>query len=445
MKCATRLAHLVLLLVCASGMLAAEQAAGQDRIAAAEGFVDLLVKEDFAGAFGTFDAQMQSAIPEARLRDVWTGINTKAGRFQRRVRSKALQMGAYDVVLVTCQFEKTPLDVKVVFNAGGKVSGLFFAPTAPEPAAEPPSPAYVKEGSFQERDVTVGSGDWILPGTLSVPVGEGPFPAVVLVHGSGPQDRDETIGPNKPFRDLAWGLSSNGIAVLRYEKRTKQQGAKMAGLTSLTVKEETVDDAVAAVQLLRTIPTVDAKGIFVLGHSLGGMLIPRIGGRDPAIAGLIVLAGTTRPLEDVLVEQVEYIDSLGTPSEAASKQLEDLKAQSARIKTLDPSKAEPAEPIMGVPVAYWLDLRGYRPAEAARQLKIPMLILQGERDYQVTPTDFKNWKDALADRPDVVCKTYADLNHLFMAGQGKATPAEYDRPGHVAATVVEDIAAWIKR
>ncbi len=147
-----------------------------------------------------------------------------------------------------------------------------------------------------------------------MPVGQGLFPAVVLVHGSGPQDRDETIGPNKPFRDLAWGLATYGIAVLRYEKRTRVYGQKLQQdkklLTSFTVYEETVDDAVSAVALLSQTPGIRPDRIFVLGHSQGGMTIPRVAQKDKQAAGFIIMAGLTRPLEDAILKQNRYLLSI---------------------------------------------------------------------------------------------------------------------------------------
>lgn len=160
----------------------------------------------------------------------------------------------------------------------------------------------------------------------------------MLVHGSGPNDRDETLGPNKPFRDLTRGLAFKGIAVLRYDKRTKVHGARMAKGTNMTVKEETIDDALAAVNVLRGSSSVDRNRIFVLSHSLGGMLIPRIGQADSKIAGLIVFAGATRPLEDTLLEQVTYIASLkGTLTAEDKKELEKLKAEVATTRSRRPT------------------------------------------------------------------------------------------------------------
>ena len=301
-----------------------------------------------------------------------------------------------------------------------------------------------KRDAFQEIEVKVGEGEWALPATLSLPKGDGPFPAVVLVHGSGPHDRDETIGPNRPFRDLAWGLASRGIAVLRYEKRTKEHGTKLAKKKDITVKEETIDDALAAVKLLRKTPRIDPKKVFVLGHSLGAMLAPRIGELDSAIAGLILLAGPTRPLEDLILEQFSYLASL---NEVPLRSLEAIKAQVRRAK--DP-KLSPDTPAADLPLGLAGCPIGFRygkpiPLKAVAKIKQPMLILQGERDYQVTMTDFAGWKKALAGRKNAELKSYPKLNHLFVEGTGKSKPSEYQKEGHVAKEVIEDIAGWVKK
>jgi hypothetical protein len=247
--------------------------------------------------------------------------------------------------------------------------------------------------------------------------------AVVLVHGSGPNDRDETLGPNKPFRDLAWGLADRGIAVLRYEKRTRQYGGKMAGNPNLTVREETTDDAILAAALLRAHDRIDPTRVFVLGHSLGGTLAPRIAAGDRSLAGLIILAGATRPLLEVAREQLAYLASL------------------------TPGGIDPEEALAGLrrsaPEAYWKDLDAYRPAQTAATLTIPMLVLQGERDYQVTLADFRGWRDALGGRANVTMKSYPTLNHLFLSGEGKSTPSEYDRAGHIPDFVLDYIADWL--
>jgi fermentation-respiration switch protein FrsA (DUF1100 family) len=412
----------------------------------AKHFIQMLANGDFSGAAKNFDVTMRGALPPAKLQDIWESLNTYVGSFKRQIGVRTEKFQQHDIAFVTCEFERATLDAKVVFNSARQIAGLFFIPSQSTPKLE--TPASPVKDTLREKEVLVGTGEWAVHGTLSFPKGLGPFPAIVLVHGSGPQDRDETIGPNKPFRDLADGLVSKGIVVLRYEKRTKEHASQFTFLKdSITVKEETIDDALLAVALLRKAERIDPKKVFVLGHSLGGMLIPRIGSLESNIAGLIIMAGASRPMEDIILEQMSYIFSLdGTISESEKSQLSKIKLQVARVKDLTLSTATPSTDLpFGVPAKYWLDLRGYNPPEAARSLKQPMLILQGERDYQVTMEDLAGWKKYLSSKPNVEFKTYPKLNHLFIEGEGKSTPQEYNVAGHVAEIVIDDIAGWMKK
>ena len=213
----------------------------------------------------------------------------------------------------------------------------------------------------------------------------------------------------------------------------------------MTVKEESIDDAAAAVEFLRQQPQIDPARVFVLGHSLGGTLAPRIAQANPNIAGMIIMAGAARPLEDLMLEQTRYIlQSDGSLSNEDQAKLDQLQQQVDAIKALSAGNSD-GEGVLGAPASYWIDLKDYRPAELARGLTMPLLILQGERDYQVTLQDFGIWKDALAGHDNVQLKSYADLNHLFISGAGKSTPAEYQTPGNVSANVIQDVAAWIQQ
>ena len=444
-------ALLVPLLLLASSLLLAQTLPIQivkpeDPTAKATAFLDLLVKGEFQTAVQNFAPPMKAAAPPAKLAEIWSALQFQMGPYKRRVATRRVKEGSYDVVFATTEFERATVDLKVALDELGRIAGFFIVPAAQESApapVDPGPPPYAKPDAFREREVTVGSGEWAVPGTLAMPVGQGPFPAVVLVHGSGPNDRDETVGATKPFRDLAWGLASRGIAVLRYEKRTRQHAAKLAAVEGFTVQQETIDDALSAAALLRATAGIDAARVYVLGHSLGGMLVPRIGRQDPKIAGFVVMAAPARPLEDLILEQVTYTAALDGINDAQERrQTEEVRGQVDKVRAL---ALGATGTLLGAPASYWLDLRGYRPADAAKALKQPLLILQGERDYQVTQVDFEAWKRAIAGRPDVTFKSYPGLNHLFIVGQGPSGPAEYQRPGHVAEAVVADIAAWLRR
>ncbi len=423
--------------------------AAVDLEARALAMVENLNKGDYAAASAEFDDKMLAALPGNKLQETWEGLLAQTGAFQNITGTYSEEAGGYKLIFVTCVFEKAAIDVRVAFNSEGKISGMFFQPAkagSSTPVSYNP-PSYVQQNSFQETDVTVGSGEWALPGTLSMPNGAGPFPAVVLVHGSGPNDRDETIGPNKGFKDIAWGLASRGIAVLRYDKRTLVYGAKydQAMLAKITVQDEVIDDALSALNLLRSQAKIDPKRVFLLGHSLGATVAPRIATQDSAIAGLIMMAGISRPMEDVVLEQYEYLYNLdGELSESDKAEINVLKTQVAQVKDPGLSVDTPANTLpLSMPAAYWLDLRGYNPAETAKTLSIPILILQGERDYQVTMSNFKIFQDTLNGMSNVTLKSYPALNHLFIAGEGQPNPQEYNNPGHVAEEVVKDIADWI--
>ena len=404
-------------------------------------FVGQMERRDFTAAVARFDSTMSAVMPAAKLEETWDAVEGQVGSFQGWSRTTTGEAQGYDYVLVTATFDNTVLDIRVVFDDDLRIAGLFFEPHVDADALEAaPLPA-----GLTEQEISVGEGEWILPGTVTLPANGGPFPAVVLVHGSGPNDRDETVGANKPFRDLAWGLAGQGIAVLRYEKRTRQYRERlMANTVGFTVDDETVDDAVAAVERLRHLDGIDPDRIVILGHSLGGMLAPRIGAREPGIAGLVVMAGATRPLQDLIVDQVHYLAELdSTVSGSERARLEQIEQEVARLLALTDADSLSTEHILGANPSYWLDLAKYDPVPVAMELSVPMLILHAGRDYQVTEADFIRWQEALAGDPRVTFKVYPSLNHLFIAGEGPSQPSEYTVPGHVAQEVIDDIAAWV--
>lgn len=412
-----------------------------DPTALATQALDLLDAGNYAKAEALFGAQMAAAVPEDKLKAVWESLPAQVGKLQGRGDAAVSAQGGATLVQIPLHYEKAELMAKFAIDSDGKVVGFLIQPA--QPAAAMPAPAVAGDANFSERDFTVGESDRALPGTLSMPKGNGPFPAVVLVHGSGPQDRDESIGANKPFLDIARGLAAQGIAVLRYEKRTKARPQDFAS-GDFGVDDETTNDAVLAVDALRKTADIDPKRVFVLGHSQGGLMAPRIAAVSGHVAGLVLLAAPSRPLLDILIEQNRRLAVLddGKISDAERAAINALVEQ-VRI-TRDPGTAPSAKTVMGQPAGYWHSIDRVDPVAEAQQVKLPMLLLQGARDIQVVDADWQNWRDAFHGNPKVAFTLYEKLNHLGISGEGEGNLAEYGTPGHVDATLIHDVATWVK-
>jgi len=332
-------------------------------------------------------------------------------------------------------------DYIIRFDYNGFIDDFMLRPVTP---SEPyMAPEYDNPDSYSEKEIVIGSGEWKLPGTLTVPKGSGPFPVVILVHGSGPNDRDETLGPLKPFRDIAAGLAAKNIAVFRYEKRSLEHNLKFGLINKVTVKEETTDDAFIAADFLAKQKIIDPSNIFILGHSQGGLLIPRIM-TDKAsniFKGAVIMSGPSRFMGDLMVQQYEYLTNLNM---ATKEQSDLIKAQIDLIKSDTFSPENPPQGYaMGTPY-WWADLKAYYPTETVKKVIKPLLILQGERDYQVTAQeDFIGWKDELSSKENATFKLYPKLNHMYTEGEGLSTPLEYFTKANVPLYVIDDIAEWV--
>jgi dienelactone hydrolase len=388
-------------------------------------------------------AEMRAAFPPGPAEELRAGLLAQQGKLE-----ELGQAWHEDVVQgfhryrVPARFANGTLDLRVVLDAEARIAGLFFVPHL-----EPPERRVEPEAPRPEIDVRVGDDERGLPGVLVLPSGAGPFPGVVLVHGSGPQDRDETIGPNKPFRDLAWGLVERGIAVLRYDKRTLARSADFLELGDrLTVQHEVLDDARAALSLLRARAEVDPRRVFVLGHSLGGTLAPRIAALEPRPAGMIVLAGSTLPLPEKMLEQTRYIVNLdGSVSSAEQARLLEIETAVREIRAaLDGTGPAFEGYRLGAPLGYYRDLERHDPPAEAAALGLPALVLQGARDYQVTLDDFRRWETALSGKAGACLVRYERLDHLFREGEGPSGPHDYERPARLATVVLDDVARWIR-
>lgn len=404
------------------------------------------------GIAARFNETMKKAVTAAQLGAAAEQLAVKGGGWKGAGEARAEKRGALVSVTVRGDYERLAVDFLVSFDAAGKVAGFYI--TKMESTVPWALPPYAKAESYREEPARVDAGGWPLPATLSLPRREGRLPALVLVHGSGPNDRDETVGPNKVFGDLAAGLASRGIIVLRYEKRTKEYSARLvAERVAIDADSETIDDAVAALGLLSRDPRVDRGRIFLAGHSQGGMLGPRIAEKARAagipLAGLVLLAPNARPLEDLIVDQVRYLSLLdGKVAPEEEKAIADLRQAAARVKGLGPAApaVAAADLPLGIPESWWLSVAGYDPVARARALGLPLLVIHGGRDYQATGIEAELWKKGLAGLAGARCLVLPGLNHLLMKGSGPSSPAEYEGPGqHVDEGVVKEMAGFVDR
>lgn len=404
----------------------------------ARGALDAALQGDFETFSSLSNESVRSALPREAFAGIAPSLELQFGGFVDVLGVDRSERDGYELFTFMIDYERAVVKMLVVLDAEEKVAGFRIIST--EQKVEWQKPSYAEPSTFSEEEVTVGAEGFPLPGTLSLPTSETRHPAVVLLHGSGPNDRDETIGPNRIFKDIAWGLASNGIAVLRYEKRTKALPAKF-DVASATLEDEVIDDAVAAVTFLRGRSEVDSSRIFVLGHSLGGLAAPYVGKRDPRLAGTIVIAGPGQPMLDVLAYQIEHLSRLnGSWNDASKAEVERITQIAKRGRGGDDVSDET---IMGMPANYWLDVDMRDAPAVASDTELPVLVIQGGRDYQVTTDSLAAWRSALSEKPFARIVVFDDLNHLMIAGEGPSTPAEYQEVGHVDQRVVEEIAEWI--
>ena len=290
-----------------------------------------------------------------------------------------------------------------------------------------------------------------LKGMLTLPDGDGPFPAVVLVHGSGSSNMDEKVGKLTPFKDLALGLADRGIASIRYHKRSHSHGLKMLldKKNPITVREETIEDALLAASLLRADRRIDPNRVFLAGHSMGGMLAPRIECSGGDFRGLILLAGSPRRLEEILLEQTAEAMA-GVPAFArklAGKQLEKLRKTFGGLYELTDEQAKQKKVGGGTTLYYFKDMGQPTVAHWLEKTRKPMLILQGERDVQVkADVDFDMYRQLLGDRENVTFRLYPGLNHAFVPARFDSiaqAKKEFTPARHIGNEVLDDIANWI--
>jgi dienelactone hydrolase len=407
----------------------------------ADSFFDTMDKGNFEEAHGFFDESVKGQITPDELKLFWLRLGNSMGTYESVDGAKNSIKGDYFQVILTCGFSKGTQTFTFVFNKSEKLLGFFVTPVAAD--AEYAAPAYADTTLYKETEINIKFEEGQMAGVFTSPKNASNFPVVIMVHGSGPSDMDETVGPNKPFKDLAAGLAAKGIGSIRYVKRSMVY-PKIFN-KAFTVKEEVIDDALSAINLANTLPGVNKGQIYLLGHSLGGMLAPRIATLAPSLNGIILAAAPARKLSDLILEQNTFFyKSSGDTSAAGKKQFLESSIEIDKSRLLKLGDIAPDSVILGAPATYWIDLNNHDQLATSKKIKNRILILQGGNDFQVSVQDFNIWRTTLASNKNASFKLYPDLNHLLSTQKEKGTGAQYRIPANVNADLINDISIWIK-
>jgi pimeloyl-ACP methyl ester carboxylesterase len=350
---------------------------------------------------------------------------------------------------IPVEFQRAKLGMSILLSPSGSLLSLRFAPQSLLSLGPSwTTPAYAVGSAVCEIEVQVGSGKNRSRGTLTLPTSPGQHPCLIMLSGSGPCDQDSSVGCAKPFKDLALGLATLGVANLRFDKITYTHGAKFRNSANFTLEDEYMGHARDAIRQAFQHDSISSKRVFVLGHSLGAYVAPRLMAEDYRIAGCIIMAGPAAPLCWSALRQMRYLASLnnGAPAEAEEPpQIRDLQRQCRLSANPNLSLSTPRSELpFGIGAAYWRSFANFTPIETCVREKRPVFVMQGARDYQVTvEDDFARWKEALEGCRHAELKLYEHLSHLFIRGEGQPSPREYEEPGNVNESVLRDVREWI--
>lgn len=416
----------------------------QDFRAKADRFMQDLTTGKYDSAVVDFSPEVAAQLPASMLKQVWTGVAAQLGGFKGYKFTKSVQADTIISYIYAFEFDKMNLIALLSYNLMGKINGFYFRQVEPSEQKKPVYriPPYADTTAFTEAEIAIPGLSPVPATRLTAKIGR-PAPAVLLVPGSGPNDRNETLLDNQPFKDIAWGLGSLGISSIRFDNRSYVVGLQKTG--ELDLNGYLMDDIASCLKYIRSEPTLfDTSKVFILGHSLGGVVAPLAAKRDGRLAGIIMMSATARPLTDVVISQYEYLGSLQSDSlrDVVNGQIAAVKEACGRIH----KRTFPKDQVfIFASGKVWYDLMDNDNVAAAKELPLPMLFLFGGRDYQVTDADRQIWTQALGGRPNVVFKQYDNLNHLYQPGIGQASNSEYTTNlAPVDKQVLSDIADWIK-
>jgi hypothetical protein len=407
--------------------------------------IDLFKTEQYEKAYLIGDEILQRRINPDRLQSIWESLATINGDLKEVGKTAYFYIDTAHITTTKLKYKNGSVGLRLSFSLDWKLRGIFIVDAEPMYNI----PDYVNTFGFYEIKIPFGPKGFEGEAILTVPIQQKKYPCVIIIGGSGPIDKDATVGPNKIYKDVSWGLAAKGIASLRFDKRTKAYFANIMKLHKegnyYTIEQEYLVDVKELVKKVSKKEAIDGNSIYLMGHSQGAGLIPLFLKQNKKVAGAIMAAGNYTNIPNLMLYQLEYLMPMQAASKADSALFNLMKtqAQNATKSYLPSTFPSDSLPAM-YPFSYWNYLHKINFIKLAQSNKKPVLVIQGERDYQVPITEYKLWNNALLNHNNYMFTSFAKLNHLFMEGEGKSTPAEYSVRGNVPEYFIEEIAKWIK-
>lgn len=419
--------------------------------------VENLVRENFGAVVASFTPWLAGQHPVDELERVWFNTVGRYGPYQEHHFGEVIEKDTTISYLYVIEFEFATFVAVAAYNSRGEVMAFILQPPEGKPIFVQPSwivpdyvaveapvyqiPPYVDTSLFNEVEFVMKGGTPI-PATMTVAITDELNPVVLLFHGFGPTDRDETVGSLKPLRDIAWGLASRGVASIRFDCRAYTQPPD--SVAAYNLNQYMLDDIAALLAYIRLESAIfDTTRIFIAAHGLGGMAAPLAALNDGGLAGLILLSVPARPFAEMLMETVRNdLKADDKSSKSDRKMLEEI---SGILERLENRTLPSDEMILFAPARVWYDLMDNNHLKIIKRLNSPILIVQSGRDFKASEADSKIWDKTLAGLQSVTLKKYHNLNHFFQPGLGPADKTDYmSNSAPVDRQVVEDMAAWIK-